>query len=321
MTRYFRGSFLLTAAGLLLAAALGWRTTGTASGTMTVTFIVAVLAVLEVSLSFDNAVVNAAVLREMDAVWRQRFITWGIPIAVFGMRIVFPLLIVAVTADISPWSALVLAGTEPDGYSRAHRPARTSRSPAFGGTFLAMVGLKHFLDHEKEVHWIPAIEEPLALLGRIEAVGLALVLLMLWIVVSGCRCTRSATSSWSRASLGLVTFIAVDGIAALLDARRRARRRGGAFRRCRVPLPAGARRELQLRRRDRSVRALQQPLRHRHRPRHRRDVRAQPDPLLVERGTLTEYRYLEHGAFWAILSSRRSCSWRPCATSRKASPA
>jgi hypothetical protein len=38
-------------------------------------FIVAVLGVLEVSLSFDNAVVNAKVLAGMDAVWRHRFLT------------------------------------------------------------------------------------------------------------------------------------------------------------------------------------------------------------------------------------------------------
>src|SRR5919112_82452 len=73
---------------------------------------------LEVSLSFDNAVVNAAILRKMWPLWRQRFITWGIAIAVFGMRIVFPLAIVAIIARIGPISALVMAATDPDNYSR-----------------------------------------------------------------------------------------------------------------------------------------------------------------------------------------------------------
>ena len=49
-------------------------------------FIVAVLAVLETSLSFDNAVVNATVLRDMTPLWRHRFLTWGIAI-VFGVGI------------------------------------------------------------------------------------------------------------------------------------------------------------------------------------------------------------------------------------------
>ena len=94
--KYFYGSFLVTLAGLVGGGFLGWEIHGTLQGVLTTVFIVAVLGVLEVSLSFDNAVVNATVLEHMDAVWRRRFITWGIAIAVFGMRIVFPLVIVAV---------------------------------------------------------------------------------------------------------------------------------------------------------------------------------------------------------------------------------
>src|SRR5688500_13116767 len=99
---YFRTSILVTIAGLGFWALLGWSASGTLTGTLSTTFIVAVLAILEVSLSFDNAVVNATVLKQMTPVWRRRFITWGIAIAVFGMRIVFPLLIVAIIARIDP---------------------------------------------------------------------------------------------------------------------------------------------------------------------------------------------------------------------------
>ena len=95
---YFRSSILVTVAGLSLGAFLGWKTTGSLAGALSTTFLVAVLAVLEVSLSFDNAIVNAKVLKEMDLIWRRRFITWGIPIAVFGMRLVFPLIVVAIGA-------------------------------------------------------------------------------------------------------------------------------------------------------------------------------------------------------------------------------
>ena len=56
-----------------------------------VLWIVVVLAVLEISLSFDNAVVNATVLQGMDEVWRGRFLTWGMIFAVYGMYIFFPL--------------------------------------------------------------------------------------------------------------------------------------------------------------------------------------------------------------------------------------
>jgi hypothetical protein len=102
---YFRNSFLVAGAGLTLGAFLGWETSHSWTGALSTMFIVAVLAILEVSLSFDNAVVNAVVLKKITPVWRRRFVTWGIAIAVFGMRIVFPLVIVAIITRIDPISA------------------------------------------------------------------------------------------------------------------------------------------------------------------------------------------------------------------------
>lgn len=297
---YFRGSFFVTIIGLLAGAALGWEITGTLRGTMTTVFIVAVLAVLEVSLSFDNAVVNATVLEHMDQVWRRRFITWGIAIAVFGMRIVFPLIIVAVVAHMSPISALVLAATDPDEYSRLLTSAHVSVS-AFGGAFLAMVGLKHFFDIEKEVHWIAVIERPLTRLGRIEAVELAFVMILLWLVGQALP-AHEHREFLVAGILGLVTYIAVDGISAILDPEAAAS--GVATR-------SGAASFLYLEVLDASfsfdgvigafalsnnlfiiaiglgigamfVRSL--------------------TIMLVNQGTLTEYRYLEHGAFYAIVA-------------------
>jgi hypothetical protein len=213
--RYFRNSFLVTGAGLGLGAYLGWYTTSSWVGALSTMFIVAVLAILEVSLSFDNAVVNATVLKEMTPVWRRRFITWGIAIAVFGMRIVFPLLIVAIIARIDPFSALIMAATDPDQYSRVLTSAHVSVS-AFGGAFLAMVGLKHFFDHEKDVHWIAIIERPLTRLGRIKALELWLVLLLLY-VVSNWLPGNDQMEFLVVGSFGLVTYIAVEGISALLS--------------------------------------------------------------------------------------------------------
>jgi hypothetical protein len=106
---YFKWAFIVTAVGLLLGLVLGWQTTGTIGGTATVFFIVAVLAVLEISLSFDNAIVNANKLKDMTPEWQHRFLTWGIIIAVFGMRIIFPLLIVVIAAKIGPIDAMIMA--------------------------------------------------------------------------------------------------------------------------------------------------------------------------------------------------------------------
>ena len=59
--KYFTWSIGFTVIGLVGGYLLGgWPAA----------FIVAVLAVLETSLSFDNAVVNATVLRHMDEKWR-----------------------------------------------------------------------------------------------------------------------------------------------------------------------------------------------------------------------------------------------------------
>src|SRR5574341_454528 len=212
---YFRNSILVTIAGLGLGAMLGWQANGSLAGVVSTTFIVAILAVLEVSLSFDNAVVNATVLREMTPVWRRRFITWGIAIAVFGMRILFPLLIVAVIIHIDPLSALIMAATDPDHYSRVLTSAHVSVS-AFGGAFLAMVGLKHFFNHEKDVHWIGVIERPLTRLGRIEALELGLILLLLYLV-STWLLGDEKVEFLAAGIFGLVTYIAVDGISALLN--------------------------------------------------------------------------------------------------------
>jgi hypothetical protein len=212
---YFRNSFLVTIAGLVLGAFIGWESQRHLVGALSTMFIVAVLAILEVSLSFDNAVVNATVLKEMTPIWRHRFITWGIAIAVFGMRIIFPLIIVAIVARIDPIAALIMAAADPDEYSRALNSAHVPVS-AFGGAFLAMVGLKHFFNYEKAVHWIAFIERPLTRLGRIEAVELGLVLLLLYLVSN--RLVGSEKVEFLVAGIfGLLTYIAVDGVSALLN--------------------------------------------------------------------------------------------------------
>ena len=297
---YFRNSFLVTVLGVVLGGYLGWQTTHSWAGALSTVFIVVILATLEVSLSFDNAVVNAAVLKTMTPVWRRRFITWGIAIAVFGMRIVFPLVIVAVIARIGPLSALLMAATDPEDYSRVLTSANISVS-AFGGAFLAMVGFRHFFNHEKDVHWIAVIERPLTRLGRIEAVELGLVLLIMYLVSTWLQ-GHDQFEFLVAGIFGLLTYIAVDGVAALLKVESAV---SGEI------VQSGAASFLYLEVLDASfsfdgvigafalsnnlfiiaiglgvgamfVRSL--------------------TIMLVERETLASYRYLEHGAFYAIIA-------------------
>ena len=114
MMKYFKGSILLSVVGGLCAYGVGYYYSGTVAGGLSALFLATVLSVLEVSLSFDNAVVNALVLKKMTPLWQHRFLTWGIAIAVFGMRLVFPLALVGVTAQVNPIDALILAAKHPD---------------------------------------------------------------------------------------------------------------------------------------------------------------------------------------------------------------
>ena len=127
------------------------------------------LAMLEVSLSFDNAVVNAKVLGQMTPQWQRRFLTWGMPLAVFGVRFVLPILIVAAAALASPWRIALLAFQDPLEYSILLFNASPAIH-AFGGAFLLMVALKYFFDEEKRVHWLGNFEKNLTRLGHVRLI-------------------------------------------------------------------------------------------------------------------------------------------------------
>lgn len=153
--KHFTGSYIVTILGLILAYFWGEHIH---SGTGVIcVFIAFVLSVLEVSLSFDNAVVNAMKLEKMSEKWRHRFITWGIAIAVFGMRFLFPLLVVSIFAKLKILNVLKIALSNSQLYEyylhQTHAPIVT-----FGGAFLLMLFMGYFLNPEKEVDWIKPIE-------------------------------------------------------------------------------------------------------------------------------------------------------------------
>lgn len=214
--KYFTWPFLFTAVGLALGAWIGFVYSGTVEGTLSVLFICAVLGILEISLSFDNAIVNARILRDMTPVWQRRFLTWGIIIAVFGMRIIFPLAIVAIAAWIDPISALKLAISNPEQYARIMQDAHVGIS-AFGGTFLLMVGLKFFFDHEKDVHWIRVVESRASRFASVQGIEVGVVLALIIFFSRQLEGAESVTFLTS-AIYGLLTFLVVEGLGAILDA-------------------------------------------------------------------------------------------------------
>lgn len=166
MISYFKGSFIFTLLAVVVAGILGFKSGGNSHGIISAVIIVLTLAILEVSLSFENAVVNAKYLKNMNELWRRRFLTWGMVIAVFGMRIVFPLLIVAVAIKTSLVQTFLLAINNPKGYEEALTSVH-HEILAFGGIFLLMVALRYFFDQEKDVHWVQIIEAPLVKAGKL----------------------------------------------------------------------------------------------------------------------------------------------------------
>ena len=70
------------------------------------------LALFESITSIDNAIINAEVLQGMQPRARRWFLTWGILIAVFGVRGLLPWLIVWVmTPGLGPWDAFTASLT------------------------------------------------------------------------------------------------------------------------------------------------------------------------------------------------------------------
>jgi len=165
--RDFRFSFLVSAICLGVA---GWWGHRTGMGIGPALWLTLVLGVLEVSLSFDNAVVNAGVLKHMSPLWQKLFLTVGIFIAVFGMRLLFPIVIVAVATDMSIGPVIKLALDEPDKYSQALTEHYASIA-AFGGMFLLLVFLRFLFDQKRKIHWLGAIERLLGALGKADAMA------------------------------------------------------------------------------------------------------------------------------------------------------
>lgn len=175
--RHFYLDFILTAIALMVAAWWGYSHSGM-GGMISALSITAILAVMEISLSFDNAVVNASVLKNWDKFWKMIFLTVGILIAVFGMRLVFPIVIVAVTADLSMMEVVNLALNDPKEYS-AKLLEHHAEISAFGSMFLLLVFL-NFLFDEKEVRWFSWLESRLVKIGQVKtmSVFVALAILM-----------------------------------------------------------------------------------------------------------------------------------------------
>ena len=175
--KHFRFSIIFSIFAISIAGWWGFSNGGMMLA-LSMVWLALVLSAMEVSLSFDNAVVNAAILKDWDEYWRMLFLTVGMIIAVFGMRLLFPLVIVAMTADMGILDVWNLAISNPNEYSKALTSHHAEVS-VFGGMFLLMVFLNFIFDSERDIHWLGKLEEQLGVLGRIETISIFIALVTL----------------------------------------------------------------------------------------------------------------------------------------------
>ncbi|MCC3344100.1 DUF475 domain-containing protein [Psychrobacter sanguinis] len=211
--RHFLFDIIFTIVCLLAAAWWGFSHGGV-SGLISALAITAILAVMEISLSFDNAVVNASILKGWNDFWKKIFLTVGILVAVFGMRLVFPIVIVAVTANLGFTEVINLALNEPAQYA-AHLNEHHAEISAFGGMFLLLVFLT-FIFGDKEVHWFDWLESKLARFSKVDAMSTFVAIAVLMISLSWVEESREPAiliaGIW-----GILIYLGVNVLSSLLE--------------------------------------------------------------------------------------------------------
>ncbi|MEO8104951.1 MAG: DUF475 domain-containing protein [Candidatus Saccharibacteria bacterium] len=196
MFRHFGFSGLLTAAAIITAFIMF----GSAGAVAAL-----VLIAIEVAFSFDNAILNAKILERLPPLWRKLFLTVGMVIAILGMRFIFPIAIVAVTAHLSWRTVIDDALYHPAVYADYLHNAHASIA-AFGGAFLLTLTFYFFLDHKREILWLDRLERPLQRLGG--AVWIAPLAGL--IVVSGAALLAPASAVVMQAGVtGVLSYVAL----------------------------------------------------------------------------------------------------------------
>jgi len=166
-------------------------------------FIVIILIIVEITFSFENAIINAKILTKLSRFWQNIFLSVGIIIAVFGMRIVFPIVIVMITTGLGWGPVLDLAFGNPEEYAKALDGAHPQIA-AFGGAFLLMLALHFFFDSEREILWFKRIE---AWFQRFNAHwGPAAVALVILAILAILPFNNHPTETIFAGSIGVITY-------------------------------------------------------------------------------------------------------------------
>ncbi|TWP38182.1 DUF475 domain-containing protein [Leekyejoonella antrihumi] len=216
--KHFRIDFAICAAVLVLAFFYG----GGAAVWLT-----AVLILLEIVFSFDNAAVNAKYLIRLNDFWQRMFLTVGVLVAVFGMRLVFPFIIVCTSGGISPVNALHLALEKgdphtPGTYGYLLNEAHPSIA-AFGGMFLLLLFLDFMFDQERELHWLTWIEKPLQRIGKLDMLSVVIGGILLLAASKFLAASDKVDTVLFSGLLGIVLYLAVGGLSSVMEGREEAK--------------------------------------------------------------------------------------------------
>lgn len=176
------------------------------------TLIMSILAAIEMAFSFDNAVINAQVLDRLSTLWQKLFLSVGIVVAIFGVRILLPLVIVSLTAHTSLGVVADLALRHPQIYAEKLELAHPTIT-AFGGAFLLMLAL-HFFMAEREVYWLHIFERLMKRAARWWVPLLCTFLVVGALVLLPGNIQKEATF---RAGLfGMVAYAGLNGLMELM---------------------------------------------------------------------------------------------------------
>jgi len=170
--------------------------------------LVIIVLIIEIAFSFDNAVINAKILSRLSRFWQTLFLTVGILIAVVGMRLVFPILLVALTANLAWTDVIHIALNEPETYAHYIEIAHPSIA-AFGGGFLIMLALFFFFDRNRKVHWLP-IEPFMKSIGHwsiAPIIGFAILAILAVLPMN-----HHPTETIQLGSLGIGVYIAIQAL-------------------------------------------------------------------------------------------------------------
>lgn len=180
--------------------------------------VILILIAVEIAFSFDNAIINAKTLTKLSDTWQRLFLTVGMIVAVLGMRVIFPILIVSLTAHLSWGTVLDLAFNHPHEYATKLEAAHPAIA-AYGGAFLLMLALEFFIDNRRKVLWLKYVERPLQRLSHLWAPVLISVAAVLLISVAPGN--HHASTTIFAGLLGIVTHIAIGLFTNLFGSKQR----------------------------------------------------------------------------------------------------